>query len=1281
MIYIYSLFFFIGLFPFGLKTAAQKPNIIPPSPNAASFTKYGDIPVNLSSGTLNLQIPIYKASEGSLDCSIALDYNYTGFRPADAASWVGRGWNIPLGAITRTVHGLRDEGSNVIGYDGYLLTGNTVKTTLESFESQTLTNLSFIADVVAGTKDAEPDIFNFSFAGYNGKFFFGHDGTIHTTSDQPFKITYVLSDPIDSGSGHQFVGTTFTKWTIETADGSKYIFNNAEYSWSLFSGEEFDREKKTTSAWYLSEIIGPKGESIKFTYTSPSDQYARVQASYAQKRSMPLQNSMQSCSNLNFSATNSDGLQKNISEEIFLETIRGSNWEMRFNSSQHTDEIDGGTSNFRKLNNIQVVDISQSSAGQVLKTFEFMYNGTSSNFELTQLQEKNGSTLVNPYLFTYNAGAFSLLSRNIDYWGFYNGSSNNDNLIPEYGANRHPSLPHTLTGALSSVRYPTTGHSTFEYELNTASFIQNQPFVGYNVVVQSYPYSWANVNGTMTLLVDSPFTLTDSSDYDALVSVSTGTLPEDCSALQSSGTLPPGTYSAANFMDHKCLQQNEYPLNHGPSVMVWVRRRTKTLKTEVGGLRIKKISNYTGLGALATVKEYFYDDFSDSTRSSGVLVDSINTSSTTYATFCGQQIGVRTYQSTPIHSMSLTPLNYYNVEERIQGSRQFHNFLSYNDGYPDNYGAVMLGLINTRLLGPIESYDFARSRPEIITSYRGTLANKASVSTSTYTPQAGLVKYLAPAIYAEQIATYNQSVDNNLNVTSTAEYYVKAYRVIDGWIKKESETSIDYGTSGNGTEVATSYFYDNSLHKQLTRQRTTQSDGTIEEKKIRYPQDFGSSSSRAPYIQSMIDLHMLAYPIEQTTILEKSASDRRVIDASVTTYKSFTGNSLRPALVLPYKTFTYNGRNGSIGAFVPYDSSGNQTASTSYREILEYTHYDTQGNPLSLLANQGEKISYLWSYKGQYPVAEMLNVDHTTLTSAMGGTSFEQMKAMTESAAIQTKLDAVRAALTGNNAASSPLYQMKSYLYSPLNGVSVMTDATGKSFFYEYDGVGRLAYIKNGRTSAGSIRAAYCYNYMGQNIPCNIPSPAAANLPTLTLLPDITATLSETLVAFNAIREEDSALLTWNTTVETNSDHFDVEHSLNGKDWTRIGTVQAKGESETMQYYSFKDQGPASGENLYRLKMIDHDNSSADSRIQILTFSKATSVYPNPLISGQLLNLETKDLSKISHVKIYDANGKQVYNSNKPTRQIDLNALGSGVYVVQITGTNGLVESHHIVKQ
>jgi hypothetical protein len=200
-------------------------------------------------------------------------------------------------------------------------------------------------------------------------------------------------------------------------------------------------------------------------------------------------------------------------------------------------------------------------------------------------------------------------------------------------------------------------------------------------------------------------------------------------------------------------------------------------------------------------------------------------------------------------------------------------------------------------------------------------------------------------------------------------------------------------------------------------------------------------------------------------------------------------------------------------------------------------------------------------------------------------------------------------------------------------------------------------------------------------IDCDLISATGSVVPPVLFLISEEGALPVTLVTFNAVKEGNTALLMWNTTEETNSERFDIEHSTNGKAWVRIGSVEAQGESTGMIYYSFRDGSPAPGENLYRLKMVDLDGSYAYSKIENLIFDGETLLFPNPLLTGQQLHLESSQLQKISHLKVYDVRGKLVHKVEKPGLQVDLGHLSAGVYIIQLTGTNGSVTTHRIVKQ
>ncbi|QRR03073.1 malectin domain-containing carbohydrate-binding protein [Dyadobacter sandarakinus] len=175
--------------------------------------------------------------------------------------------------------------------------------------------------------------------------------------------------------------------------------------------------------------------------------------------------------------------------------------------------------------------------------------------------------------------------------------------------------------------------------------------------------------------------------------------------------------------------------------------------------------------------------------------------------------------------------------------------------------------------------------------------------------------------------------------------------------------------------------------------------------------------------------------------------------------------------------------------------------------------------------------------------------------------------------------------------------------------------------------------------------------------------------------------LPVTLIDFKGTKEGSTASLAWSTSAETNSKSFDIERSGDGKTWNTIGSVAAQGESKVEFAYNFTDANPLAGENLYRLKMIDFDETSAHSKLVSLTFEggEAVSVYPNPVADH--LTIKAADWAKVQHVQLLNAVGRVIYSANAvPAAGIDVKNLPAGMYVVQISQTDGSKVTYKIIK-
>lgn len=112
----------------------------------------------------------------------------------------------------------------------------------------------------------------------------------------------------------------------------------------------------------------------------------------------------------------------------------------------------------------------------------------------------------------------------------------------------------------------------------------------------------------------------------------------------------------------------------------------------------------------------------------------------------------------------------------------------------------------------------------------------------------------------------------------------------------------------------------------------------------------------------------------------------------------------------------------------------------------------------------------------------------------------------------------------------------------------------------------------------------------------------------------ITSILPVNDLKFAVAKNGLNAELKWSTASEKNTLRFDVMHSLNGKDFNKIGEVVAIKNSSTTTSYSFVHVSPGKGSNYYQLKLVDEDGRTSFSETRQLNFEKISfTVSPNPV--------------------------------------------------------------------
>ncbi len=176
-------------------------------------------------------------------------------------------------------------------------------------------------------------------------------------------------------------------------------------------------------------------------------------------------------------------------------------------------------------------------------------------------------------------------------------------------------------------------------------------------------------------------------------------------------------------------------------------------------------------------------------------------------------------------------------------------------------------------------------------------------------------------------------------------------------------------------------------------------------------------------------------------------------------------------------------------------------------------------------------------------------------------------------------------------------------------------------------------------------------------------------------------TLPVKLSEFVVSKEADAAHLSWSTTEEQNSERFEVERSIEGKSWHRLGIVPASGNSSIVRRYAYVDATPAEGVNYYRLKMIDKDGTSAYSQTRSASFALAEeiTITPNPAVEN--LKVKVRDAGSVEKVELISATGQVLYRSvTNPLADIEVRHLPAGMYILNITRTGGRISTHKVLK-
>lgn len=173
------------------------------------------------------------------------------------------------------------------------------------------------------------------------------------------------------------------------------------------------------------------------------------------------------------------------------------------------------------------------------------------------------------------------------------------------------------------------------------------------------------------------------------------------------------------------------------------------------------------------------------------------------------------------------------------------------------------------------------------------------------------------------------------------------------------------------------------------------------------------------------------------------------------------------------------------------------------------------------------------------------------------------------------------------------------------------------------------------------------------------------------------------LISFTAEVQNNSTVVTkWETATEINSDYFIVERSADGEIFMPVGSINAAGNSNTIQHYSLTDFHPFLNVSYYRLKQFDINGHATYSNTVAVFVGQpgnlSVNIYPNPVIESSQLILDNNTHLLGGNFSLLDMQGKIVYEKklsempmiNDHTFIFQKGLLKPGMYIFQVTNDN-----------
>jgi len=990
-------------------------------PNAYALGRYGDIPVDYSTGVPNISVPLMSISDKDLTVDVSLSYHATGIKVDQEATWVGLGWVLNAGGIiTRDIRGKPDNGQTRPIIEDFLPDYSNYNSSLDQYLNTVTPKIQQIASPSEDFYDGESDIYYYNFNGRTGKFFLDNNNNICL-----FKHDDIIIDK-----------NTFT---ITDDTGIKYFFDKPVY---IQQGA-----KVNITSWYLTKMISPTGGEINFEYENKINYYA-----VSRNHTACFINASTATGSLSINeASNHAG---DVSSKYYIIepllsriTTKSGHYINLIAPMENRKDVESFSG--RALKEISLYNNRNELQKGIELNYDYFEANTSRRYKNRENNEVSSLDYLNyrlrlesvkefskskEYGYTYHFEYYGdnnpvtddvytlpyRLSPCQDHWGYYNGSYNktifpgnsNDSypyietdpwftqivsdyepidLSPQshriYGANREPDGEALKAGTLNKIIYPTGGYTQFDFEANRDGNIrgglrikQTETFDNHgNITKKKYSYSGID---------------------DDLVYVN----------------------KSRNYYHTYLYNPILFNYNTGPG------SEGDTYKFQL----VRSALIYMGVPPELVYHEN-YNKFIP-------------------ACACGTYLRVvKIDGSSPLRLGLEGETAYSNVIEEVEGfGKTEYNYTNcksqYDDyspvDYPETYNAFFTGSIQT-LSSYWENKSFSGTGTNCFT-----LPYPSSIDYGWQSKLLNCKRFYDKEgkLIAEDSISYTTKLLHavpNFKVIKLSDHYYTYTRSYNtgGMTNISKEINRQYTPDGRVVRSSNEYDYLSLYHNKVTEKRTGISQGDITTTKYYYPQDYGN------YFSVLKSKNIIA-PIDE---------------------RRYRGNKLISGKQVKYNDYgqpimTYNAESAG-------DITFNASAPFTFSPYQKYSYDAVSNNLQTLTVRDGIITSYLCGYGGQYPVAKIENATYAEVITALTQATIDNLNSSSQTeATMETLIKSAADKLRTN----LPQAMVTSYTYKPLIGMTSKTDARGITEYYKYDGMQRLQAILD---HLNNVNRSFDYHY------------------------------------------------------------------------------------------------------------------------------------------------------------------------------------------------------------